>query len=165
MTGFGSAVRMRLSVPPRSLVTSTAQAIKARLVAFLRTLFLRHRALALLLVAATLCLKAVVPTGYMIGHQSKTLTVLICGDGMDRAAAQQLAIPLPGEPGDGAAKQGKGDCPYGALSMASLAGADPAQLALALTFILALGFAAASPNLFRRIDHLRPPLRGPPALA
>lgn len=139
--------------------------IKARFVSFLRTFFLRHRALALLLVAATLCLKALVPTGYMIGHQSKALTVLICSDGMDQAAAKQLSIPLRGEPGDGAAKQGKGDCPYGALSMASLAGADPGLLTLALAFILALGFAAAAPNLTRPIDHLRPPLRGPPAFA
>lgn len=132
---------------------------------FVRAFFLRHRALALVLVAATLCLKALVPTGYMIGNTAKVLTVQICGDGIGHSAARQLAIPLPGEPGDSGAKQSKGDCPYGALSLASLEGAGPALLALALAFILALGFAPIRASLSPPIFHLRPPLRGPPARA
>jgi hypothetical protein len=35
-------------------------------------------------------------------------------------------------------------------------------LALALVFIMAMGFAALQPAAPRRVSYLRPPLRGPP---
>ena len=56
-------------------------------------------------------------------------------------------------------------CPYTALGHASLAGADPALLATALAFILALAFAPLAPARLSRIPHIRPPLRGPPSQA
>jgi len=128
-----------------------------------RALILRHRALAILMVMAALCLKAFVPVGYMIGQNSKVLTVQICDDGLGHAITKQLSIPMKGDAGDSTSKQGKGDCAFSSLAMASMTGADPALLALALAFILALGFAPVQPSPPKRVFYLRPPLRGPPA--
>ena len=130
----------------------------------MRALLLRHRALALLVVMAALCMKIVVPSGYMIGQNSKVLTVQLCTDGLGHAAVAKIAIPMKGEPSDSSGKQGKGECPFASLSMASMTGADPALLALALAFILALGFAPTRLTHPKRVSYLRPPLRGPPAL-
>lgn len=131
----------------------------------LRTLLMRRRALALLVVLAALCMKIVVPTGFMIGQDSKVLTVQICDEAFGNHAVQQLVIPMKGGENESGSKKGKGECPFTSLSMASMAGADPSLLALALAFILALGFAPARFTLPQRASHLRPPLRGPPALA
>lgn len=129
----------------------------------LRAFLLRHRSLAFLLVMAALCVKALVPGGYMIGQDSRVLTVQVCHDGIGKTITRQLVIPMKGDPVDSAGKQGKGDCAFSSLSMASLDGADPALLAIALAFLIALGFAPVQSLRARRIFHLRPPLRGPPA--
>jgi hypothetical protein len=129
----------------------------------MRAFLLQHRYLAILVVMAALCMKIVVPTGFMIGQNSKVLTVQLCTDGLGHSATAKITIPMNGEPNDSTGKQGKGDCPFSSLSMASMAGADPALLALALAFILALGFTPARTSLPKRVSYLRPPLRGPPA--
>lgn len=130
----------------------------------MRAFFMRHRALACMLVVAALCMKVLVPAGFMIGPNSKVLSVQICSDGSGHSITTQLVIPMKGEPNDSSGKQGKGDCPFSSLSMVSMTGADQALLALALVFILALGFAPVRASLPKPVCHLRPPLRGPPAL-
>ncbi len=128
--------------------------------------FLRdHRQLAALLVALALCLKALVPAGYMIGSQTKVLTISICADSIGRHLTRQIAVPQTGKAGGGESDDGKSSsqCPFTALAMASLSGAGVALLVLALAFILALGFAPVRPLHLERLLHLRPPLRGPPA--
>lgn len=129
-----------------------------------RAFFLRHRALAIVLVLATLCMKALVPTGFMIGQNAKVLTVQICDDAFGNHAVKQIAIPMKDGGSESGSKQGKGECPFTSLSMASMSGADPALLALALAFILALGFVPTRTACPEHVFHLRPPLRGPPAL-
>ncbi|NLR72071.1 hypothetical protein HGI47_14440 [Novosphingobium sp. ERN07] len=130
----------------------------------LRTFFMRHRVMAFVLVMASLCMKVVVPSGFMIAQNSKVLTVQICSDGFGHSLTKQLVIPMKGEPSDSSSKQGKGDCPFSTLSMASVSGADQALLGLALAFILALGFVPVRGALPSPFFYLRPPLRGPPAL-
>jgi hypothetical protein len=130
----------------------------------LRAILNRHRALAMLVVLAALCMKIVVPTGFMIGQNSKILTVQICDDAFGNHGVKQLVIPMKDSGGDSGHKQSKGDCPFASLSMASMPSADPAVLALALAFILALGFAPTRTTHPKRVSYLRPPLRGPPAL-
>jgi hypothetical protein len=130
----------------------------------MRALLLRHRALALLVVMAALCMKIVVPTGFMIGPNSKILTVQICDEAFGNQAVKQIVIPMKDGGSDSGQTQGKAECPFASLSMASMSAADPALLALALAFILALGFAPARIPLPKRVSYLRPPLRGPPAL-
>lgn len=131
--------------------------------AFLHT----HRRLAVLLLALALVMKALIPAGYMLGQHAKVLTVEICADASGAKVMRDIVIPQHGKPGETRGSQAKSDgtCAFSALSMASLGGADPALLALALAFILALGFAPPATAPRRRIDRLRPPLRGPPAHA
>ncbi|MGE4305762.1 MAG: hypothetical protein AB7E24_17250 [Novosphingobium sp.] len=131
----------------------------------LRAFFMRHRALAVLVVMAAICMKVVVPTGFMIGQNSKVLTIQLCHDGLGDTLTKQIVIPMKGDTNESSGKQGKSECPFSALSMASMSGTDPALLAIAFAFILALGFAPARITLPERVFHLRPPLRGPPALA
>jgi hypothetical protein len=131
----------------------------------MRALLLRHRSLALLVVMVALCLKIVVPTGFMIGPNSKVLTVQICDEPFGNHAVKQIVIPMKDGGSDSDHRQGKGECPFASISMASMTGAAPSLLALALAFILALGFAPAPIPHPKRVHYLRPPLRGPPALA
>lgn len=129
----------------------------------LRALLHDHRRLAALLLALALCMKLLVPGGMMIGGSDSTvLTVTICADASGLQQTRQIVVPHSGQD-DGA--KAAADCPYAGLGMPGLAGADPVLLALALAFILALGFAAARPAPTLRTSHVRPPLRGPPAFA
>ena len=95
----------------------------------LRAFFQRRYRLAFALVIATLCMKALVPAGFMVGQHSRTLTIEICHDGLSELAARQLVVPVKGDAGEPSGKQAKGECPFTALSMASLSGADTALLA------------------------------------
>ena len=137
----------------------------ARRVTRLRALLLCHRALAILVVALALCLKAMVPAGYMVQQGAKVLTVAMCMDSTGQAMTRTIVLPVKGLPGESAAKHAEAGkaCAWSSLAMVSLAGADIALLALALAFILALGLAPAPLRLVRRAHYLRPPLRGPPA--
>jgi hypothetical protein len=128
----------------------------------LRAFLFRHRLLAVWLVAAALCVKMVVPAGLMVSSDAKVLTIRICADSLGHDGLATVAVPMKGAAGKTGAA-GKGECAFGALSMASMAGADPALLALALAFILLLGFASTPAPHLRRLSRLRPPLRGPPA--
>ena len=129
-----------------------------------RAFLLSNRQLAALMIAAALCMKALIPAGYMIGADSKLLTVQICADSLGHAVTKQIAIPQEGH-APGKQSQMDGTCAFTSLGHATLGGADPIQLAIALAFILALGFAPLVTPAPRPISHLRPPLRGPPALA
>ncbi len=134
----------------------------------LRILIRQQRMLAMLIVAATLCVKAIVPTGYMVGSSSTMfLTVLICNDGTGLHKTATIAVEKESAPTEKSGGHGKADtpCPFTALTMVSLGGADAPLLALALAFILALGFAGTLPSLSQRPSYLRPPLRGPPLFA
>ena len=132
----------------------------------LRAFFAHHRALAAFLIAAALCMKALIPAGYMIGSGDRVLTVKICADARGTMQTQQIVIPGSGGQRGDKAEHGKADgtCPFSALSFASLGGTDPALLALALIFILTLGFRPSAAPRTEQIFYLRPPLRGPPAL-
>jgi len=140
--------------------------LMAAAMARLRTFLIHHRALAIWLVVLALAMKALVPAGYMIGSDTRTLTIEIC-DGQGHHQLGQIVVQQPAKAGHSQNDHGKGDstCPYGALGHAGLAGADPVLLAFALAFILALGFAPIKTRHVRRAHYLRPPLRGPPVLA
>ena len=133
----------------------------------LRAFFRDHRTFALGLVLLALCMKVVLPGGFMFGPQGKMLTVEICGDASGTHQTKQISVPMDGKSGHEQSGQGKADsaCPYSALSIASLAGADMLLLASALAFIMALGFLPMPARPVTRTSYLRPPLRGPPALA
>lgn len=134
-----------------------------------RTLLLNHRALALALAALALAMKALLPGGWMPQAGERVITVALCTDAS--GGEQFHRIALPPTPAHSGKQAGGGDhakggaCAWSTLAMAALGGADAAVLALALAFILALGFTAAAQPARPRPAYLQPPLRGPPALA
>ena len=131
----------------------------------LRAFIRGHRSLAIALVALALCVKALVPAGYMVAPGSRVITIQICADTQGTQLARQLAIPTKaGHPLEDRAGHGKseGACAFSALALASLAGADAALLAAALLFILGFGLRPAVAANIRPARYQRPPLRGPP---
>jgi hypothetical protein len=126
-----------------------------------------RRHIATILAAMALAIRAIVPAGYMMGEQSRVLTVFVCADASDPGHVRQITIPVSGKTGGNSEEHGKPDgaCPYSVMSMASLGGADAPLLVLALAFILALGFAPFQFPPLVGSRHDRPPLRGPPFLA
>lgn len=133
---------------------------------FLRAFLARHQPVAALLIVAALCMKALVPAGYMIGQGDRILTLEICTDSQGGRVTKQIVIPGNGQSHEDQGKQSKSDgiCAFSALSFASLSAADPLLLAIALIFILALGFVPVNAPRPVWQFHLRPPLRGPPAI-
>lgn len=133
----------------------------------LRAFIHRHRGLALMLILCALFVKALIPPGYMVGPSTKTLTVSICADGTGAMLSTQIEIPM--EKGSHGSDKGHGKtdgtCAFSFLSMPAMGGADANLLALALAFIVILGFAPVTIPRASRLSHLRPPLRGPPAAA
>ncbi|WP_428331824.1 DUF2946 family protein [Novosphingobium sp.] len=126
-----------------------------------RAFFLRYRALALAVIALALAMKALVPAGYMIGGDAKVLTVRVCDGYADNHA---IVIVAKGAAHNDAGKalHDHQACPFSALALAHMRGADPIQLALALAFIVLLGIIAPVAVTPRAFARLRPPLRAPP---
>lgn len=133
---------------------------------------LAQRHLAVLLCAATLLLKLLVPTGYMIDNDHGRMTIAICSG----TAPRMMTMEMPGMHGDmpdhgkskdhGTSKDhGKADvpCAFAGFSSAMLGSIDPVQLAALIVFILSLGLIATIPPAPSHPAYLRPPLRGPPA--
>ena len=132
--------------------------------------FLRDRPLlALLLLAAALGMKALVPAGFMLETADRAISVEICGEqgtGLalteSRAVVQAIAAKLPA-PGEHKGHGGTDTaCPYATLAMAALGGVDAPLLAIALAFAMAMAFLPMAGPAVPRAARLRPPLRGPP---
>ncbi len=133
----------------------------------LRNLIHARPVLALLLVAMALCMKALVPSGYMVFAGSKTITVGICSDAMGAPQSMTITIPMDPSPAAEPAHKGKADspCAFSALSMGAIGGADAPLLALALAFVLALGLFTFPALRRTSALRLRPPSQAPPLLA
>ncbi|MGI4732521.1 MAG: hypothetical protein ACRYFW_12355 [Janthinobacterium lividum] len=135
----------------------------------LRHHLLRHRWLACWIVAAALLMRIVVPAGYMPMASGGAIAIALCpGDGPVPAAMAMAGMTDPHALGD----HGRGDhgkagapCDYSSLSAPSLGGADAILLALALAFVVAAALRRPAPRRLARLPYLRPPLRGPPAVA
>jgi hypothetical protein len=126
---------------------------------------LAQRYLAALVCAATLLLKLVVPTGYMIDSEHGRVTIELCSGVADRAMTMAMPGMQGDTPGHGkSSDHGKAEmpCAFSGLSAASLGAIDPIQLAALIAFVMAVGLSPAMlPAIIRR-GYLRPPLRGPP---
>ena len=138
--------------------------LKTAPVTTLRSLLARHRWLAIWLAGAALMLKVLVPAGFMPTVSSGTILVQLCsGQG-----PQTVMMELPGRSGDhdpADHKQADMPCAFSGLSSPALAAADPILLALAIAFILAMGFLGLSFALPGASPFLRPPPIGPPTAA
>lgn len=132
----------------------------------IRALIYRHRAAAMWLAVLALLVKAIVPAGYMVGQSSsRTFDIIVCSDPTGMPIAQKLVIPFENKGEHGGQQAVKGDCAFTALAYGAAPATDPALLLAAIAFILALGFTSLPAPPLRRVPHLRPPLRGPPATA
>lgn len=127
---------------------------------------LAQRHLALLIWAAALLLKLVVPTGYMIGSDHGRLAITICSG----TAPAAMAMHMPGMRGDTSdhdrsKDHGKAEipCAFSGLSAAVTGAIDPVQLAALIAFVLTVGLVGVLLPGPCRPTFLRPPLRGPPA--
>lgn len=120
-----------------------------------------HPYVAALLVASALLLRIAVPAGFMPMIDNGHIVVRVC-DGM---VGSTMVIAIPGLEHKSDGPKTESRCAFADLSLPSLGGADPIQMAALFAFILALGFAMPirSPNT--PALRLRPPLRGPPAFA
>ena len=125
----------------------------------------RHFALALLVLA--FCVRAAVPAGFMISSSSDiVLTVTVCSDASGGLKQMQMVIPSKKQDNDHSDSANKSDqCAFAGLTKVALGGVDAILLALAFVYILILGLAPVRRLPFQQISYLRPPLRGPPAVA
>ena len=137
----------------------------------IRTL-LAQRRFAVLICAAALLLKLLVPTGYMIESSHGRLTVAVCPGTVPTAAVTEMAgmdrsMPDHGqEHGKDHRKQDHGKaelpCAFSGLSAAALDAIDPVQLAILIAFVTASGLFVLVSLVPSDATWLRPPLRGPP---
>ncbi|WP_244501517.1 hypothetical protein [Sphingomonas gellani] len=133
-----------------------------RRVQAIRHLF-AQRQLTVLICAATLLLKLLVPTGYMIATDHGRIAMTVCS-GM--APAEDAASMHGGMPDhDRPRGHDKPDmpCAFAGLSAAALDAVDPIQLVAFLAFVMAIALHGAPLPAPVGRTHLRPPLRGPPA--
>lgn len=134
---------------------------------FLRNLIRAHPFLAHATLAMALCLKVLVPSGFMISASSKSIIVGLCSGRMDAPKATTITIPMGPKHSELPDQKSAADapCAFSVLSMATTGSVDLPLLALALAFILSMGFVAR--NAIARITAVRwlPPSQGPPARA
>ncbi|MBW6526396.1 hypothetical protein KZ813_06045 [Sphingomonas sp. RHCKR7] len=120
----------------------------------------------MLLCAAALLLKLLVPAGYMLASEHGRVAIVICPGMSSAPAAAEMPAMHGGRAGHGdRADHGKAEmpCAFAGLSSLALAAADPIQLAALIAFVVAGGRAADVVTSPLEAHHLRPPLRGPPA--
>ncbi len=134
-----------------------------------RLLAQRHLALPLLL--ATLLLKLLVPTGYMIGTEQGHIAIILCPGTVPAPAVEAAAMSsmhgMHADMPDHGKSKNHGmvemPCAFAGLAAATLAAIDPVLLIALIAFIMTIGSdGLALPKPLRRA-FLRPPLRGPPA--
>ena len=136
---------------------------------------LAHRQLAVLICAAALLLKLLVPTGYMIASVDGRIAMTLCPGVMPPPAPTMPATPgmhgaMPehGGAGHGTPKDhGKAElpCAFTGLSAATLGAVYPVQLAALIAFVMGVALVGVLLRAPFPPRHLRPPLRGPPAHA
>jgi len=124
-----------------------------------------QRHLAVLICAAALLLKLLVPSGFMIDSSHGRITVTICSGTTSRTAT--MVVPgLHGDMPDHGKSQDHGKaempCAFAGLSAAALGSIDPIQLAALIAFVMAFGLAGVVLPAPAQPARLRPPLRGPP---
>jgi hypothetical protein len=127
---------------------------------------LAQRYFAMLVCAAALLLKLLVPAGYMIGSEHNRATITFCSG----VAPQAMTTAMPGMRGamsdhDTPKDHGKAEmpCAFASLSTASLGATNPILLVTLIAFVMAVGLSPAVLPAITRRSNLRPPLRGPPA--
>ncbi|WP_188768770.1 hypothetical protein [Novosphingobium endophyticum] len=130
----------------------------------LRQFFRDRPALAALLLAAALCLKIVLPAGYMPSAAGSDMVVALCSSMAPEG--QTVTIRIPGKAGQddmsGSAKQ---SCAFAPLAAAVLGSVPPAIVLAALLFVFVAAILGQPLALRPVTARIRPPSQGPPAFA
>lgn len=131
-----------------------------------------HRHLAVLICAAAMLLKLLVPTGYMVASDDGRLSITICS-GM---ATEPVAMAMPGMDHTNVMAHGavpdtddstnhagpEMPCAFAGLSAQVLCAVGIVLLAIALAAVAIIALLSLPRFAPRDATHLRPPLRGPP---
>ncbi|MFC0205518.1 hypothetical protein [Novosphingobium soli] len=125
--------------------------------------FFRDRpALAALLLAAVLCLKALVPQGTMPAAPETGLIVALCSGTMPAGTAMTIVIPTKGGHQEHGAATADHPCAFAPLG-AAMTGADLAPLlVVALAFVFVAAILRRPLALPATGAQIRPPSQGPP---
>ena len=130
----------------------------------LRHIIQRHWPAAGVLLLLTLCMKLVVPVGFMPTWSDGGVELIVC-DGMATTVETMHGMHGHHHHGHDGPTKPDAPCPFAGLTAPALGGADPIQLAVALAGILVAGLFVVARISLLGIGHLRPPLRGPPTAA
>lgn len=135
----------------------------------LRHLLASNRSIAVLILAAALVLRVLVPPGFMPMVEQGRISIVICPDGGPQTAQGASPAMAHGPMTHGERKapedeHGKAEpsCVFTGLAAPALAGTDPLLRAAAILFILLLAVRTPERVPVRLALRLRPPLRGPP---
>jgi len=129
----------------------------------LRGILLRNRGLAMALVALALAVRALIPAGFMpTSTATSSFTVMVCADATGLHTPMTIKVARDTAPPQAKANE---HCAFAGLGMAALSGADPVLLAVAIAFLIALGFGPVALPVLRRSLRVLPPPCGPPALS
>ncbi|WP_242152743.1 DUF2946 family protein [Sphingomonas sp. BAUL-RG-20F-R05-02] len=128
---------------------------------------LAYRCFAALICVATLLLKLIVPTGFMIQNDHSRVQIVLCSG----TTSSEMTLGMPGMHADRtghgtSSNHGKAEmpCAFVGLSAAMAGVTDPVLVTALVAFIMATGLAAtALTKAAGDAVWLRPPLRGPPA--
>ncbi|WP_404479301.1 hypothetical protein [Novosphingobium sp. BL-52-GroH] len=125
--------------------------------------FFRDRpALAALLLAAALCLKALVPAGYMPAAPDTGLIVALCSGTMPAGATVTIAIPKKGSHQDHGTTTADHPCAFAPLG-AAITGTDLVPLVLAALAFVFVAAIVRRPLVLRSLAaRIRPPSQAPP---
>ncbi|WP_202408269.1 DUF2946 family protein [Novosphingobium silvae] len=129
----------------------------------MRHLFRDRPALAALLLAAALFLKALVPAGYMPAAPDTGIIVALCSGTMPAGSTVRITIPRKAAHQDHTGTTADHPCAFASLD-AGFAGADLAPLLLAaLAFVFLLAVRRTALVLPGAPARIRPPGRAPPS--
>jgi hypothetical protein len=129
-----------------------------------RTL-LAQRHFAISICVATLLLKLLIPTGYMIDNDHGHMTITLCSGVVPSTGAMAMTRKQGNMPDHGKSNDhGRADmpCAFSGLSAAMTGAIDPIQLKALIGFVMATGLIVVMLPTPDEPARLRPPLRGPP---
>ena len=130
----------------------------------LRSSLGNHRWCAAAIIALALWIRLIVPAGFMPVFAGGVFHVELCSG----RGVEPMPAAMPGMRHDrgGHDMSGKDDrpCGFSGHAPASMAGADPILVVLAIAFIVATTFRMHTTQRAPRRGFLRPQPRGPPAI-
>ena len=115
-----------------------------------------------MLLAAALCLKILLPAGYMPAPASSEHIIALCSSGVSGAETVTIRIPHKGGQDDSGSAENA--CAFAPLAAVALDSAPPVIVLAALLFVFVAAILWQPLALRTSSAGIRPPGQGPPAL-